>query len=410
MGNSAAVQANIVVPGMAGTHSSVDIDQETRSTHTAGVGYQRGEPYAKWGRFTCETPTNRDPPRRSPGRQSWKSPRPRPRPSDGFETVGTMEQKNDSAVGGSGRDSCGVASAGNGNNGGAERVGTSRLTYNPSVSGGSAYLEVNMYTFVVMRVRVLSPYFEKHQSSRTVRVVTWAYQDQAKCAATCVSTPKFTSSIPLLCSPCLPSSRQTFLDVMAKAQAESCHTWQQVLETAPPPHVPASSGERDKVLPFGRSVHVLSTSSFEFKCRHIAKVTGRAFFTFGMSSKPFYVSRVFMFLQVENTKRFHARRLRSSPCFPQPQLQCSGGGVTALVDEQEPHFEHEPGLAHTAEDDTDPRLRNETRFEAQIGSEGLGEADKALHSILIATQDSFKRQLADMRENLNKVNLLMARG
>lgn len=52
---------------------------------------------------------------------------------------------------------------------------------------------------------------------------------------------------------------------------------------------------------------------------------------------------------------------------------------------------------------TDPCLRNESRVEAQIGFEGLGEADQALHSILTATQDSFKRQLADMRENLNKV-------
>ncbi len=59
-----------------------------------------------------------------------------------------------------------------------------------------------------------------------------------------------------------------------------------------------------------------------------------------------------------------------------------------------------------AEGDTDPHLSNESGSEAQIGFEELGEADKALHNILTATQDSFKRQLADMRENLNQVNLL----
>lgn len=57
-------------------------------------------------------------------------------------------------------------------------------------------------------------------------------------------------------------------------------------------------------------------------------------------------------------------------------------------------------------EDTEPHLRKEARVEAKHGFEGLSEGDKALHSILTATQDSFKRQLADMRENLNKVNLL----
>lgn len=156
VGNSAAVQANISVPGMAGTYSSVDIDidQTSRNTHTAGVGYQRGEPYAKWGRFAYEMPTSRDPPRRSRGSQSWKSPRPRPRSSDGTETVDTTGQENDGAIGGGDRDACGVAPAGNGKDdggahphddeNGAEGVGATRTPYNPPVRGGSTYLEVTM--------------------------------------------------------------------------------------------------------------------------------------------------------------------------------------------------------------------------------------------------------------------------
>ena len=152
VGNSAAVQANIIVPGMAGTRSSVDIGHTTRGTHTAGVGYQRGEPYEKWGRFACEMPASRDSCRRSPGRRSWKSPRRRPRSSDGTEADSNRGQEDDGAVGGGSSDSSGEAPAGNGKGDGAthprddqdeaERIDTARMPYNTSVRGGSAYLEV----------------------------------------------------------------------------------------------------------------------------------------------------------------------------------------------------------------------------------------------------------------------------
>ncbi len=175
VGNSAAVQANIIVPGMAGTHSSVDLEQTTRNTHTAGVGYQRGEPYAKWGRFACEMPTSRHPPRRSPGSQSWKSPPPRPRYSGGTETVGTTGQENDGAIGGDGRAACGVAPAANGKDAGgahphddedgAEGVSSTRTQYRPPVRGGSNYLEVTVskHALVVPRVSVLPHRLEKRQ-------------------------------------------------------------------------------------------------------------------------------------------------------------------------------------------------------------------------------------------------------
>lgn len=54
MGSSAAVQADITVPGMVGTKSSVDTDFKTRRGQKNGVRYRSGEPYAKWGRFPCE--------------------------------------------------------------------------------------------------------------------------------------------------------------------------------------------------------------------------------------------------------------------------------------------------------------------------------------------------------------------
>lgn len=59
MGSVAAVQANISVPGMIGTHSALDTDllRARDGAWTAGVGYRPGEAYAKWGRFPCETPT-----------------------------------------------------------------------------------------------------------------------------------------------------------------------------------------------------------------------------------------------------------------------------------------------------------------------------------------------------------------
>lgn len=64
MGSSAAVQANIAVPGMVGTESAVNSGHRTSGTQIGGVGYKQGEPYAKWGRFACEMPVNY----RNPGR------------------------------------------------------------------------------------------------------------------------------------------------------------------------------------------------------------------------------------------------------------------------------------------------------------------------------------------------------
>lgn len=58
VGSAAAVQANISVPGMIGTHSALDTDllRARHEARMAGVGYRPGEPYAKWGRFACEIP------------------------------------------------------------------------------------------------------------------------------------------------------------------------------------------------------------------------------------------------------------------------------------------------------------------------------------------------------------------
>lgn len=56
MGSSAAIQVNIAVPGMVGTNSALDAGPRTRALRTPGVGYQRGESYAKWGRFACNLP------------------------------------------------------------------------------------------------------------------------------------------------------------------------------------------------------------------------------------------------------------------------------------------------------------------------------------------------------------------
>lgn len=59
-GTAAAVQANISVPGMIGTHSVLDaslLGADSGETRTAGVGYRPGESYAKWGRFACDVPS-----------------------------------------------------------------------------------------------------------------------------------------------------------------------------------------------------------------------------------------------------------------------------------------------------------------------------------------------------------------
>lgn len=56
VGSSAAVQVDILCPGMVGTNSALDSGLKTRGGRTPGVGYHKGEPYAKWGRFACDMP------------------------------------------------------------------------------------------------------------------------------------------------------------------------------------------------------------------------------------------------------------------------------------------------------------------------------------------------------------------
>lgn len=51
----------------------------------------------------------------------------------------------------------------------------------------------------------------------------------------------------------------------------------------------------------------------------------------------------------------------------------------------------------------EPGSGHSTEFQAREGLEEASEVDFALHSIMTATQNSFRKQLADMRENLNKV-------
>lgn len=60
-----------------------------------------------------------------------------------------------------------------------------------------------------------------------------------------------------------------------------------------------------------------------------------------------------------------------------------------------------------AVDDTEPCSRGGPARKGQERYQGPSEADIALRSIMTATQDSFRRQLADMRENLNKVRFWM---
>lgn len=164
VGNSAAIQANILVPGMAGTHSSVKIGPTASSTHAAGVGYQKGEPYAKWGRFACEMPTScflgRDAYAREEVRDhpSLNSPRQHPRFWGRNEADANVGQDNNesngnrscvSGRGGAAVDSRdGVAAHLDGRENEAERCGgrdATRTPTIPSVRGGPAYLEVTMH-------------------------------------------------------------------------------------------------------------------------------------------------------------------------------------------------------------------------------------------------------------------------
>lgn len=160
VGNSAAVQANIAVPGMVGTHPSVNIGHATQNTRTAGVGYQPGGPYANWGRFTCEmpasSPVGRDhnvKNRLSAEKQSLTPRRRRPRSPGVDDFDGNMEQRYGMSGGGNGAG--GVDHAGHSRDHGAAQPqqgkdgaegddghGASRTSCSPAVRGGPAYLEV----------------------------------------------------------------------------------------------------------------------------------------------------------------------------------------------------------------------------------------------------------------------------
>lgn len=89
-------------------------------------------------------------------------------------------------------------------------------------------------------------------------------------------------------------------------------------------------------------------------------------------------------------------------CFSSPpNAKHDAGDTTAVVDEQD-RCEEKTGMADVV-DDTEPCSRGGVTEKMQERCAGTSEADIALHSIMTATQDSFRRQLADMRENLNKV-------
>lgn len=169
-GNSAAVQADIVVPGMAGTHTSVKIGRTTSNRHAPGVGYQAGEPYAKWGRFACEMPARscslgQDPYAREGvwGHPSFNSPRRCPRSWGGNEGNPVAGQENEYGNGGGRSTAEGACPTGNSRDGGAAHLDdresaperfrgrdATRAPTIPSVRGGPAYLEVTMPTRVLM--------------------------------------------------------------------------------------------------------------------------------------------------------------------------------------------------------------------------------------------------------------------
>ncbi|CAM9743420.1 unnamed protein product [Ectocarpus fasciculatus] len=261
VGNSAAIQANIAVPGMSGTHSAVGNGLRARGSRTPGVGYQPGEPYAKWGRFACEmpagSPIGRDPDvgGGAPVRRSSPNSRRRPRSSGGSGFHGSLGEKSDCA-------GSGVGSATAEDNGGDSRAaqpsdsevepeeangrGPLRMSCSPSVRSGPAYLE-------------------------------------------------------------------TFLEMMAKSEAESCRMWQHVLgESSSNPRACPSSGERHK------------------------------------------------------------------------------------------YWEEERDIADVAEG-AGPGFRDRVRSQPQEQCERSNGVDVALADIMTATQDSFRNQLAEMRENLNNI-------
>lgn len=143
---------------MVGTTSALDAAPRPRAMRTTGVGYQPGEPYAKWGRFACNFPAglaardyagveaaaNRSPPRSS---------RHRPRHSTG----GT----NDDIIG-EAEAECGVGGV-HGDGGGLPSSGDSRRkpegeevrestdadvptsSHRPPARGAPAYLQVKCF-------------------------------------------------------------------------------------------------------------------------------------------------------------------------------------------------------------------------------------------------------------------------
>lgn len=158
VGNSAAVQVDIAIPGMAGTSSHVDGGFTTRTTHIAGVGYRSGEAYAKWGRFACEDPltscAGRDhhPPGGVSTRQSRRSRLERnPLTLMGGRSRSCEGEGKDVALdGGSGGDE--ATSPTDTEDGTAATThqtpgipNTARTMHAPLAGGCSAYLEVSQY-------------------------------------------------------------------------------------------------------------------------------------------------------------------------------------------------------------------------------------------------------------------------
>ncbi|CAM9159399.1 unnamed protein product, partial [Scytosiphon promiscuus] len=147
-GNSAAVQANIAVPGMAGTTSHIDCAFVPQGTRTAGVGYGQGEAYAKWGRFACEVPLytrSGVSARRSASVDQLRRP---PRSAREDEPGDNMGRGNDDALlsGSSGSDE--IESTGDRGNAGVtescqagDKSNAAKMAQVPPARGGPAYFE-----------------------------------------------------------------------------------------------------------------------------------------------------------------------------------------------------------------------------------------------------------------------------
>lgn len=89
-----------------------------------------------------------------------------------------------------------------------------------------------------------------------------------------------------------------------------------------------------------------------------------------------------------------------------PTLKYDTGDIQSrsvvVVDEQL-RSEGKAGTAGVAED-TEPCVEDGVRNREQARREAPSAVDEALHSIMAATQDSFREQLANMRDNLNKAS------